>query len=95
MKFPTMFIIVTSFLAMSARWISSFSHHYGGLLVLPFKLLERFMLEIGRFLCGILLNMLFPVLKVSGLHTQFVKTIGVKQEQNMMNITVNCANILH
>jgi hypothetical protein len=86
---------MTSFLAMSAIWFSSFSRHCGGLLVLPFKLLKFFMWEIGRFLRGIFLNMFPPVLKVSGLHTNFVKTSGVKQEKSMMNITVKCANILH
>jgi hypothetical protein len=95
MHFPTMFLIVTSFLAMSARWISSFSCYCGGLLVLPFKLIKNFMWEIGRFLRGILLNMFPHVLKVSSLHTNFMKTSGVKQEQTMTNITVKCTNILH
>jgi hypothetical protein len=89
-----MFIIVTTFLTMSAIWLSSFSHHCGGFLVLPFKLLENFMWDIGRFLFGIFLNMLSPVLKVSGLHTNFIKIGGVKQEKSMTNITMKCANIL-
>jgi hypothetical protein len=79
MQSPTMFIIVIDFLAMSARWLSSFSDQCGGLLVLPFKLLKWLMWEIGRFLCGIFLNMISPVVKVSGFHTNFVKTGGVKQ----------------
>jgi hypothetical protein len=70
---------MTTFLAMSARWISFFSLYHGGILVLPFKLHKWLMWEIGRFLCGIFFNMLSPVLKVSGLHTNFVKTGGVKQ----------------
>jgi hypothetical protein len=95
MQFSTVFLIVTSFLAMSVIWISSFSHHCGDLLVLPFKFLEIFMWDIGRFLRGIFLNMLHPILKVSGLYTNFIKTSGVKEEKSMRNITMKCANILH
>jgi hypothetical protein len=72
------FIIVTILLAMSARWLSFFSLYSGGIFVLPFKLLKLLMWEIGSFPCGIFLNMLSLVLKVSGLHTNFVKTGGVK-----------------
>jgi hypothetical protein len=90
-----MVFIVTALLEMSAKWFSSFSHHCNGLLVLPFKLLESLVWEIGRFLRGIFLYMFPPVLKVSDLQTNFIKISGVKQEQSMMNITMKCANILH
>jgi hypothetical protein len=86
---------VTALIAMSAGWFSFFSRHYSGLLILPFELLEILLWEIGRFLHGIFLNMFPYVLKVSGLHTNFVKTSEVKQEKSMMNITVKCVNILH
>jgi hypothetical protein len=89
-----MFFIVTILLAMSARWFSSLSRYNSGLLVLPFELLESILWEIGRFIHGIFLNMFPLVLKVSGLHTNFVKTSGVKQEKIMKNLTVKCANIL-
>jgi hypothetical protein len=95
MQFPTMFFIVTAFLAMSARWFSYFSRYCSGILVLPLELLESLLWEFGRFLHGMFLNMFLPVLKVSHLHTNFVMTSGVKQEQSMMNITMKCANILH
>jgi hypothetical protein len=95
MQFPTVFLIVTALLSMSERWFSSFSHHCSGLLVLPFKLLKSLLWEIGRFLCGIFLNMFPPILKMSGLHTKFIKTSGVKQEKSMLNIIVKCTNILH
>jgi hypothetical protein len=81
MQFPTVFFIVIALLAMSARWFDSFSRHYSGLLVLPFKLLKSIMWEIERFLSRIFLNMFPPVLKVSGLHTKFVNTSEVKQEK--------------
>jgi hypothetical protein len=83
-----MFFIMISLLAMSERWFSSSSHYCSGLLVLPFKLIKSILWEIGRFLCGIFLNMFPPVLKVSVLHTNLVNTSGVKKEQSMMNITV-------
>jgi hypothetical protein len=35
----------------------------------------------------------FPFFKVSGFHTNFVKTDGVKQELCMMNINVKCMPI--
>jgi hypothetical protein len=95
MKFPTVFFIVTTLLAMTSIWFSSFSRHCSGLLVLPFKLPKSILWEIGRFLFGIFLNMFPPVLKVSGLHTNFAKISGVKQEKSMTSITMKCANILH
>jgi hypothetical protein len=74
-----MFIIMTILLAMSARWLSFFPLYSDGIFVLPSKLLKPLMWEIERFLCRIFLNMLSPVLKVSGLHTNLVKIGGVKQ----------------
>jgi hypothetical protein len=59
---------------MSARWISSFSRHCDDLLVLSFKLFERFMWDIRRFLCGIFLNMISSVLKVCGLKNMMICT---------------------
>jgi hypothetical protein len=95
MQFPTVFFNVTALLVVSAILFSSFSHYCSGLLVLLFELLESILWEIGRFLHGIFLNMFPPVLKVSGLHTNFVKASGVKQEKSMMNIIVKFNNILH
>jgi hypothetical protein len=79
MQFPTVFFIVITLLVMSVRWFSSFSRYCSGILVLPFELLESILWEIGRFLRGIFLIMFPPTLKVSGLHTNFVKTSWVKQ----------------
>jgi hypothetical protein len=95
MLFPTVFFIVTSLSAMSARWFSSFSRYCSSLLVLPFEIIESILWEIGMFLRGILLNMFPPSLKVIVLHKNFIKTTGVKQVQSMTNITVKCTNILH
>jgi hypothetical protein len=81
MQFPIVLIIVTIPLAMSAIWLSLSLLCSGGLFVLSFKLsFKQIMWELGRLLCGILLNILSFAFKVRGLHTNFIKTGGVKQQ---------------